>query len=111
MNKLLKKPELYLFLIIVALVIFFSFSTDNFFTLENFVDLLISYAFLGIMAAGMLVVLISGGIDLSFTAIATIAQYVMAIVIINYSGNLVSAFLVAGIIGIFLGSINAFLIY
>ena len=111
MNNIIKKPEFYLFIIIIALVIFFAFSTDNFFTLENFVDLLISYAFLGIMAAGMLVVLISGGIDLSFTAIATIAQYVMAIVIINYSGNLVSAFLVAGIIGIFLGSINAFLIY
>ena len=111
MSKMFKKFEFFLFLIIVALIVFFAFSTENFFTLENLLDLLISYSFLGIMAAGMLVVLISGGIDLSFTAIATVAQYVMAIIIINYSGNLFSAFLVAGIIGIVLGSINAFLIY
>ena len=111
MNNIIKKPEFYLFVIIIALVIFFAFSTDNFFTLENFLDLLISYSFLGIMSAGMLVVLISGGIDLSFTAIATIAQYIMAIIIINYNGNLLSAFLVAGLIGIFFGSINACLIH
>jgi len=111
MSKMFKKFEFYLFLIIVALIVFFAFSTENFFTLENFLDLLISYSFLGIMAAGMLVVLISGGIDLSFTAIATVAQYIMAITIIDYSGNLFSAFLVAGIIGIVLGSTNAFLIY
>lgn len=111
MSKMFKKFEFFLFLVIVALIVFFAFSTENFFTLENLLDLLISYSFLGIMAAGMLVVLISGGIDLSFTAIATVAQYIMAIIIINYSGNLFSAFLVAGIIGIVLGSTNAFLIY
>ena len=111
MSKIFKKFEFFLFLVIVALIVFFSFSTENFFTLENLLDLLISYSFLGIMAAGMLVVLISGGIDLSFTAIATVAQYIMAIIIIDYSGNLFSAFLVAGIIGIVLGSTNALLIY
>jgi simple sugar transport system permease protein len=111
MSKIFKKFEFYLFLVILALIVFFSFSTENFFTLENLLDLLISYSFLGIMAAGMLVVLISGGIDLSFTAIATVAQYIMAIIIIDYIGNLFSAFLVAGIIGIVLGGTNALLIY
>ncbi len=111
MSKMFKKFEFFLFLVIVALIVFFAFSTENFFTWENLLDLLISYSFLGIMAAGMLVVLISGGIDLSFTAIATVAQYIMAITIIDYSGNLFSAFLVAGIIGIVLGGTNAFLIY
>jgi len=111
MSKMFKKFEFFLFLVIVVLIVFFAFSTENFFTLENLLDLLISYSFLGIMAAGMLVVLISGGIDLSFTAIATVAQYIMAIIIIDYSGNLFSAFLVAGIIGIVLGGTNALLIY
>lgn len=111
MKNILKKFEFYLFVIIIVLIAFFAFFTDNFFTLENFYDLLVSYSFLGIMAAGMLVVLISGGIDLSFTATATVAQYIMAIIIIDYNGNLLSAFLVAGIIGIFLGGLNAFLIY
>lgn len=111
MENIFKKVEFYLFIAIVVLIIFFKFSTDNFFTIENLLDTLISYSFLGIMAAGMLVVLISGGIDLSVTAIATVAQYVMAIVIINYKANLITAFIVAIIVGILLGSINALLIH
>ncbi len=111
MKNIVKKYEFYLFIIIVTLVIFFAVFSDNFLNLENFMDILISSSFIGIMAAGMLVVLISGGIDLSVTAIATVAQYIMAITIIDYNGNLFSAFMVAGIIGILLGTFNAFLIY
>src|SRR6056297_550121 len=111
MKNILKKYEFYLFIIIVTLVIFFAVFSDNFLNLENFMDILISSSFIGIMAAGMLVVLISGGIDLSVTAIATVAQYIMAITIIDYNGNLFSAFIVASIIGILLGAFNAFLIY
>lgn len=111
MKKLFKQYEFCLFLIIIALSVFFTFSAKNFFTMENLLDLLLSYSFLGIMSAGMLVVLISGGIDLSFTAIATIAQYTLAIVIINYNGNIVMGFLVACTIGITLGICNALLIH
>jgi simple sugar transport system permease protein len=111
MKNIFKKYEFYLFIIIVTLVVFFAVFSDNFLNFENFMDILISSSFIGIMAAGMLVVLISGGIDLSVTAIATVAQYIMAITIIDYNGNLFSAFIVAGIIGILLGAFNAFLIY
>lgn len=103
--------EFYLFLVIITLSIFFNFYTKEFFTLENILDLLTSYTFLGIMSAGWLVVLISGGIDLSFTAIASISQYIMAIYIINYNGNLFGGFLIAGIVGVVLGIFNALIIY
>ncbi|MFW6149421.1 MAG: ABC transporter permease [Atribacterota bacterium] len=109
-KKLLRKNEFYLGLVILALVLFLSITTDSFLNLGNLIELFTSYSFLGIMSAGMLVVLISGGIDLSFTAIATIAQYTMSLTIINQGGNLFIAFLIGAAIGIGLGIINALLI-
>ena len=106
-----KKYEFYLFIIITSLCILFAFSTKEFLTIENFLDLLTNYSFLGIMSAGMLIVLISGGIDLSFTAIATISEYMIALVIINYNGNLLTAFIISCCVGIILGSFNGCIIY
>jgi len=101
------------YLLIVTLVLGFvlSVSTDSFFSLRNLFDLLSSYAFVGILAAGLLVVLISGGIDISFTATASIAQYVMMAYLIDYDGNWLVAFAMAGAIGIALGAVNAVLIH
>ena len=101
------------YLLIVTLVLGFvlSVSTESFFSLRNLLDLLSSYAFVGVLAAGLLVVLISGGIDISFTATASIAQYVMMAYLIDYDGNWLIAFAMAGVIGIALGAVNAVLIH
>jgi simple sugar transport system permease protein len=89
-----------------------SLINPNFLTLENFFDILRSYSFLGILAVGVLVVLLSGGIDISFTANATVAQYVMAVMLVKNPGiNPGIAFLFPIVIGIILGGVNASLIY
>ncbi len=106
-----RQSEFYLIVVIVVLVIFLSSMTDDFFSLENLFDILISYSFLAIMAAGFLVVLISGGIDISFTATATVAQYVVASYIIQHDGNWLIAFGMASVIGLALGAINAVLVH
>lgn len=79
-------------------------------TLQNLFDLLTSYAFLGILAAGLLVVLISGGIDISFTATASIAQYVTMLLANQYGLDWFSVFALAILVGVLLGAINAILI-
>ena len=106
-----KRNEFYLILVIFVLILFLSLMAEDFFSVENFFDMLLSNAFLGIMAAGFLVVLISGGIDISFTATATVAQYVVASFIIKHDGNWLIAFLMASAIGIALGAINALLVH
>lgn len=111
MSNLFKRNEFYLGLIILCLVIFLSIATNSFLTVENLLELFTSYSFLGIMAAGMLVVLISGGLDLSFTATATISQYIMATTIIKYGGNLFIAFLIGAGVGIALGLLNGLLVH
>jgi simple sugar transport system permease protein len=103
--------EGYLLLVILALGLVLSLGTEEFFTLQNLVDLLTGYAFVGVLAAGLLVVLVSGSIDISFTATASVAQYVMMLVLISYGGNWLVAFLLAGAIGAALGAVNALLVY
>jgi len=111
MKKLLTRHETYVFLVIIIFSAIITSQSPNFLTLENLFDLLKSYSFLGILAIGVLFVLISGGIDISFTATATVAMYVMTVVIINYGGNMFIAFLIASVTGIALGLINAAIIY
>jgi simple sugar transport system permease protein len=107
----LKGSEFYLLLVIAGLSAVLTFTTENFFSLENLFDVLVSYSFVGILAVGLLVVLISGGIDISFTATATVAQYVMATVITQHGGGWGTAFLLASAIGIALGILNAVLVH
>jgi simple sugar transport system permease protein len=82
--------------------------SPGFLTLQNLVDLLTSYAFSGILACGLLVVLVSGKIDISFTAIASVAQYAAILVGNAYPAiGIVGVILLAALIGTLLGLLNA----
>lgn len=112
LSRLTKKNEFYLFLVLIVLSTFLAISNPKFLRLENIFDLLRNNTFLGIVALGELVVLISGGIDVSFTAIATIAQYIMGFIISTYYiDNILVAILLPIPIGIALGAINGLLVY
>ena len=95
-----RSHEFWLLMVIAALVVFLSIATDSFLTFQNLFDLLTSYAFLGILAAGLLVVLISGGIDISFTATASIAQYVTMLLANKYGLDWFTVFALATAVGI-----------
>jgi simple sugar transport system permease protein len=112
LKTIIRRNEFYLFLVIVALSTLMSIVNPNFFTVENLFDILRSYSFIGILSVGVLVVLLSGGLDISFTAIATVSQYVMAVTLARHPEvNPLFAILIPLAIGIALGSINAMLIY
>lgn len=104
--------EFVLLAVIIAMSTFLAFATDNFFTLGNAFDLLDISAVNIIFAVGLLVVLISGGIDISFAVAASIVQYVTALALERTGGGgWVSGFLIAASAGIVLGIVNAFLIH
>ena len=111
MKRLLKTPELVLAGIVVVLAGIVTAFNRDFLTLGNGLDLLKSYSFLGILALGVLVVLVSGGIDISFTATASVAQYVMATLVISHGGNVPVAFALAAAVGTLLGLVNALFIH
>src|SRR5271166_3672392 len=111
MRKLLRRNEFFLALLIVALGIGFTLANPKFATIGNLLDLIKSFSFFGILSVGVLVVLLSGGIDISFTAIAQVAEYASVALILQFGGNLWTAFLVACCIGIVLGAVNGLLIH
>ena len=111
MRKLVASYETYVFLAILILGAIITFVNPNFLTLENILDLLKSYSFVGILSIGVLFVLVSGGIDISFTATATVAMYIMAIILNKHGGNMITAFLIASVVGITLGLFNAVIIH
>ena len=111
MKKIFSSYEAIVLLAIIILGGIITSMNSNFLTMENFLDLLKSYSFVGILAIGVLFVLISGGIDISFTATATVAMYIMAVILNQYSGNMFIAFLIASVVGILLGMFNAIIVY
>ncbi|MDM9614788.1 ABC transporter permease [Kosakonia cowanii] len=109
--RLIGQHEFWLGVLVVALAVGLTIRTDEFFTLGNLTDVATSYAILGILACGLFVVLISGGIDISFPAMTAIAQYAMASWVIAHGGNFVLALALAMAVGLLLGLINGFLVY
>ena len=97
--------------IVVLMAAFFSILSPGFLSASNLVTLLENYSVMAIMAAGLLVVLISGGIDISFAAIAAVSQYLVATIILQMGGNWIVAFALSAIFGGLLGVVNALLIY
>lgn len=110
--RFLKKRESMLLLIITALILSISFLSPNFLTYENISNILKSYTVLGIFSLGVLMVIISGGVDVSFTAIAQVTQYAVVYMLLHYiTGNIFTAFFLAAVIGGLMGMLNGFLIY
>ncbi|MGE5139699.1 MAG: ABC transporter permease, partial [Rudaea sp.] len=97
---------------IVALALLIGFVNPVFFSLRNLFDLLRSATVAGIFSVGVLIVIVSGGIDVSFTAIAAFALYLTTKVILGLGINppVIVEFALAAVIGLGLGLFNAIFI-
>ena len=78
LKKALKKNELYVFLVIVLLGIIIQVRSGMFFTMANFCDLSRAAMDTVLMALGQYLVIVSGGLDVSFPAIAALSMYMQA---------------------------------
>src|SRR5438477_7682745 len=104
--------ETWLVVVLAIMCFGLSMASDKFFTVANLFNLLNTSSVNLIFAVGLLVVLISGGIDISFAVAASVVQYLAATLLIAAGGgDWVSGILLASAIGIGLGAINAGLIY
>ena len=70
---------------LVVLILFFTFSSSNFFQFSNIVGILLSTAVIGVLALGSTFVIITGGIDLSVGTVMTLSG-VMTGVCITFWG-------------------------
>ncbi len=104
--------ERWLMLVILLMVTTLALSTRSFLTFSNLFDLLNITAVDIIFAVGLVVVLVAGGIDISFAVGASVTQYVTALAVMRVGGgDWALGFLLSAVIGFALGAFNAAIIY
>lgn len=111
LRALRRRPETWLLLVTLIVGTLFSLTAPGFLSLPNVIDLLETYSVQAIMAMGLFVVLVSGGIDISFAATASVSQYCAALLAARL-GLPAPVVILAGLgIGVGLGCLNALLIH
>jgi simple sugar transport system permease protein len=104
--------EKFLVIIIIAYCIVVSIVNPEFLQPATFFDMVKSAAGAMVVAMGLLLVIISGGIDVSFTAVAIFGGYVATKLMMSTGINsILFGLLISCAIGIVLGLINAVFIH
>jgi ribose transport system permease protein len=96
--------------ILLTLVVFFSLTSDRFLQERNLVNVLVQNVPVIVVAVGMTLTMLSGGIDLSVGSVAALAGAVSAGLIVN-NGLPVYAGLLGGLlVGLLVGLLNGVLV-
>lgn len=104
------RTELYLVVLLAILFLFFSVTSDVFLTVNNIKTLLRQVSIYGIVAIGMLVVIISAGIDLSVGSVTGLSGIVAALCM--RSGMAISISLIIALAsGLAVGLVNGILVH
>ncbi|MDR2493764.1 MAG: ABC transporter permease [Spirochaetaceae bacterium] len=105
-----KIKELPILFVLIGISLVITIANPSFATLENVLDLLKGNLTLAIMALGMLVVILTGGIDVSAASIITAVTVTTGYFLIHISSNLAAALLVAVLTGTVMGLVNGLLV-
>jgi simple sugar transport system permease protein len=108
----LKKTQFYILVILILYCAVVSLRNPQFFSIQNLFDILRSSSVTMIFAMGVMIVLVSGGIDVSFAVVGVFSAYASIMFIIRTGfDNIVIAFVIAIAVGALLGFLNACLIH
>lgn len=107
-HKILRSNEFYLLLVILVVAVVIEARSGQFFTANNLVNLANAMVVPGLFAVGTYMVLVSGGIDVSFPALASLAVYALTSLLVDngWSGGLWLPVLLAIAFGALLGAFN-----
>jgi simple sugar transport system permease protein len=110
-RRLSRNHEAALLVVTLVVCLIFAARTPWFLTVPNWVDLIESYSVTMVLALGLFVVLVSGGIDISFMAVASVAQFLTAYAATKYGLPAFAALPLGLAVGLALGALNATLIH
>ena len=112
LRPLLRRPELAVAAVALLAMLVIGTVNPAFWNWANLFSLLRANVITGILALGVMVVMLSGGIDVSFPAFAIAAMYltIKAMVALPYDGVLLP-FLASTAIGLVLGLLNAVFVH
>jgi D-xylose transport system permease protein len=95
---------------LILIWLFFYWQTGGIFlTPRNLSNLMLQMSVTGILAVGMLMVIVSGNIDLSVGSVLGLAGGVAAILLTNYEYGLVASILAAVVVATLIGAFHGFL--
>ena len=94
---------------LIVVIIITGIIEKNFFTVNNFLNILRQVAVIGIVSCGMTFVIISGAFDLSVGSVVSLSG-VIAITTINNGGGELMAIVYALLVGLLVGGANGILI-
>jgi len=109
---LVRHPPVVTLLLIVIASLIVGTINPSFWQISNVFDIARASVVRGLFALGVLVVLASGGLDISFTAIAALVMYVITktVVAVAPDTSILPIFLAAAIGGGLIGSLNGLLV-
>lgn len=112
LRKLTKRSEPYIFLVVLALCLLIEVRSGQFFTANNLVDITSAMVVPGLFAVGAFLVIVSGGIDVSFPALASLTSYATTRILLdaNYAGGIWLPILMSLAMGALLGAFNGLFI-
>ena len=94
----------------ILLIVVFSILSPYFLSVKNFVNIFRQSAPLAIVALGITIVIISGGIDLSIASNISLTSVILAILLDKYGVSMSLSIALVFLLGILLGLFNGFLI-
>ncbi|MBQ4039712.1 MAG: ribose ABC transporter permease, partial [Oscillospiraceae bacterium] len=110
LKKIFKKKEIGILLIIIAVCIIITAVNPAFLRLDNITTVITTNEVLGICALGMLLVMLTGGIDVSIGWLVTSVAVVIGWASATFGLNLPVLIIIAMITGGILGSLNGLII-
>jgi ribose transport system permease protein len=106
---LMSRQAFWVFLALVAACLFLTFATNSFATPSNIFNITRNFTFTGVIALGMTIVIISGGIDLSVGSVLCLCSMILAVVM--HAGYGIEIGIAAAIgTALIVGAINGVLI-
>lgn len=94
---------------LLLLCLLISLATPRFFTTSNVINVLRQISINAIIAFGMTLVILTGGIDLSVGAVVALTGTIVALVM-SYTNNIALAIVSAIVIGLIVGLFNGFMV-
>jgi ribose transport system permease protein len=95
---------------LLILLVTLSLTARNFLTVSNIMNILLQSSNIGIMAAGLTVVVIAAEIDLSIASLQTLCAVIVAMLLVNKGMPIVPAILITLFAGVGAGAFSGFFV-
>ena len=110
-TKRLLRTEFFLILALVALALLIEWRSGGlFFTSNNSIRLARALIIPAMFCIGQMMILISGGVDVSFPAIASLSSFIVVTRLAAFEGSVAVLFLVGALLGLLMGAVNGLII-